>query len=378
MWINCVFNFVQDNSSWYYYLCRILDEFLITIPVMLLVTACLVVRGRWRAPMSCVCDFATAVQAYHEDGTRVPQDNQANGIFRLFGKRRHEEFDDGFRYPPSCDNSLILSFMLLYLYVVGIKKLIVFLAQIMNENFTVRVLEYKPLLHYTKTNYFFFIRAKSSGGKPTIRLHKSCELQVLRIECTTIKGVKSQKKESYDTVTTIGANGGVDVGIPTGLIGGNMGATFVNESHRTVDSTFEREITMTTASVGFPWSYSKPIPSGGIEVKVRLEEDDQVIGRAYFYEKNPSTSCDYEYEYSYAGNRRIKAAVACAITDMITELWDSSVTLVKKNRDALFLIFQVVAVAFMVANLLLPLASSHVVSIADSLKDTWHLIVIAE
>jgi hypothetical protein len=63
---------------------------------------------------------------------------------------------------------------------------------------------------------------------------------------------------------------------------------------------------------------------------------------------------------------------------MITELLDSSVTLVKKNKDVLFRIFQVVAVAYMVANLLLPLASSHVVSIADSLKDTWHLIVIAE
>jgi hypothetical protein len=376
MWMNCALNFVQDNSSWYYYFCHILNEFLITIPVLLLVTACLIVRGRWRTPMPCICDFATAVQAYHRDGTRVPQDYQANGLFRLFIKR-HDEYDDGFRYPPSCDSvNLIVTFMLLYLYVVGIKKLIVFLAQIMNENFTVRVLEYKPVLHYTNTNYFFFIRARSTGGKPTIRLHKSCELQVLRIECTTIKGTRSYKKERSDTVTTIGANGGIDVNIATGLIGGNMGATFVNERHLTVDSTFEREITMTTASVGFLWSYDKPIPSGGLEVKVRLEEDDQVIGRVYFYEKKPNATC--EYEFSYAGSRRIKADLADAILEMITELWDSSVTLVKKNKDALFLIFQVVAVAYMVANLLLPLASLHVVSIANSLKDTWHLIVIAK
>jgi hypothetical protein len=331
--------------------------------------------------MPCICDFATAVQVYHQDGTRVPQDNQANRLFRLF-RKRHEDFDDGFRYPPSCDNvNLIVTFMLLYLYVVGIKKLIVFLAQIMNENFTVRVLEYKPVLHYTNTNYFFFIRARSTGGKPTIRLHKSCELQVLRIECTTIKGVKSHKKERSDTVTTIGANGSSDVAITTGLnggklIGGNMGATFVNERHLTVDSTFEREITMTTASVGFLWSYDKPIPSGGLEVKVRLEEDDQVIGRVYFYEKKHNVTC--EYEFSYAGSRRIRADLADAILEMITELWDSSVNLVKKNKDALFLIFQVVAIAYMVANLLLPLASSHVVNIANSLKDTWHLIVIAK
>jgi hypothetical protein len=147
MWMNCVFDFVQDNSSWYYYVCRIMDEFLITIPVLLLVTACLVVRGRLRAPMPCISDFATAMRAYHQDGsTRDPKDNQANGLFRSFGKR-HEEFDDGFRYPPSCDNvNLIITFMLLYLYVVGIKKLFVFLAQLMNENFTVRVLEYKPVL----------------------------------------------------------------------------------------------------------------------------------------------------------------------------------------------------------------------------------------
>jgi hypothetical protein len=328
--------------------------------------------------MPCISDFATAMRAYHQDGsTRDPKDNQANGLFRSFGKR-HEEFDDGFRYPPSCDNvNLIITFMLLYLYVVGIKKLFVFLAQLMNENFTVRVLEYKPVLHYTKTNHFFSIRARSTGGKPTIRLHKSCELQVLRIECTTIKGVRSHRNERNDTVTTIGANGGIDIGnITTGLIGGHVGASVVNETKRTVDSTFEREITMTTASVGFLWSYDKPIPSGGLEVKVRLEEDDQVIGRVYFYEKEHNATC--EYEFSYAGSRRIKSDLASAILDMVTELWGSSVTFVKKNKDVLFLIFQVVAVAYMVANLLLPLASSHVVSIADSLKDTWHLIVIAK
>jgi len=365
---------VRDNLvDWYFLFYHILHDFVLTPYVMVFVTGTLVVRGRLRTPMPCMCDLAIGVLEYHEEGMRLSTPETYSLMFYRWMQQHEDMHKNDSSMPDSCDAmSLGVIIMMSYLYAVGIKKLIVFVAEIMDENFTVKVLEFEPVVVYNTKKFFFSLRVREDSKKtktPTIRLDKSCELQVLRIECTTIKQMKKKTDEQKETQNEIGGN----VGVGLNNTGVNPNFEYIHKTSRTVQSTFKHEVVKSYASVGCPWQY-KNVPEGGIEVKVRLEEDDQVIARAYFYDNGTDIDGNYEFKFSYSDNRRLKSTLAQSIIKMIVGFWTSTEELVRKNREMLFHIFYVVAAVFMVGNVLVPLVSSQIISIADSLKDTWRSI----
>jgi hypothetical protein len=128
----------------------------------------------------------------------------------------------------------------------------------------------------------------------------------LHIECTKLREVK--KDATAESSHTKSCNVKGDAKAPGNALGGGAGGR-LNASFNTAkdvqtksNSTFEPLITNCEASVGYPWTYECSIPKGGIEVKVRLEEDVRVIKRVYFDESGGM------YEFYFSGSRRHNSA----------------------------------------------------------------------
>jgi hypothetical protein len=340
------------------------DKFLmyLVLPVALL----LVVKGRSCRPMPCICDL---LWNYPNDGMSVTDEILVYLKNFSTWTSDNEDQNKGFRLPPSCDvlNTVLTVSLLLFVGFV-LMKLKVFLNECMRpfwekwtgkvaEQFTVKVLHmYHPVK--SEADYWFSWRRKSERKvKPTIRLDKSCELQVLQIECTEFREVKKDASAESSLTKSLNIQG--DVKAQGGGAGARLNASLNRGQNVQTksNSTFERVITNCDASVGYPWTYERSIPKGGIEVKVRLEEDVRVINTVYFNESGGV------YEYHFSGSRRLNSAFFDAIFDMIKDLW---VHLVIANKDFLFLILRVVTGSYLVANFLIPSIAMHVDNLQKS------------
>jgi hypothetical protein len=180
--------------------------------------------------------------------------------------------------------------------------------------------------------------------------------------------VQEKKKVKTTTKNTTDAECKGNATPHTG--GGDMkvSAGKLDEESVVLDSGYKRVVTTCHASVDFPWTYEGGIPKGGIEVKVRLEEDDKVIERVYFHVGGWCT-----YEFCFSGRRRLNSAIGDEILNMTKDLWVSVKQLVIANKDFLFLNFHVVAGSYLVANLLVPSIAAHVRSIVDNLQKSWSI-----
>ena len=165
-------------------------------------------------------------------------------------------------------------FVLLYcwlFYNSVIRRYFLLLVSLLGENLTV------PALYYKLVDRHGGGFSTNSSTQPQITVDASYQLQVLRITFTSVKSLETKerveelKKQEGQVLAEVKA-------APTsGLVGVQAGVEFSAETTAQIIYTFCQEVQEYTAVVGSAWKYSGNLPDGGIQVEVRLREDDHVI-----------------------------------------------------------------------------------------------------
>jgi hypothetical protein len=340
------------------------------------IVACIgfTMRGR-RRPVACLCDVCDSILAYQQASWKTGMGEETKksllGKIAMLLPEPDRSAESSF-FPSSCKFVDLFSGILMIACFCRLGHVLyrsfgMFVLESISESSTVRDLKHIPEHdeEHGPSGWLWDTGKKKPGCK--IKLHATCELQVLVIRCITLDAVAFKVKEQTTRRTEVGTEASLSPTDPT-----DIAFTAKYEEETITDTNYARRVVKTqTVFLGNPWKLKDTeIPVGGVEVQVVQPDDDDALIATFFF---PKGSKNPTYVFMPNG-RRLKSSIKKGVYDAFDEFYKSCVQTCERSKNVFFLALQSL-IGLLVAIIFFPRASSMIVDVVTSLKTCWRDIV---